>query len=166
MGRPDLLRMKKRTKSGLNGSVSTIQCKKAGLTSLEVNRSCSASPRYLVSCPGPARLFVSGGLGLIKASWTGLVPGQKTCFGLGFRALCFLCIYSGCFASATFRERIAHDKIQRSLYLTLLEGRTQQPVNLGYRTFTGSAGDSLITPEFCKRARCVISIDLRCVFAL
>jgi hypothetical protein len=37
-----------------------VLVQKAGLTCLEVNGPCRASPPCLVSCPSPARLFVSG----------------------------------------------------------------------------------------------------------
>lgn len=51
---------KKRTEKQVKRAGKHGLVQKSGLTSLEVNRSCRASPPCLVSCSSPVRLFVPG----------------------------------------------------------------------------------------------------------
>jgi hypothetical protein len=90
-----LAREKTGRKAGYAGRKTRFSVKKAGLTGLELNGPCRASPPCLISCPSPARLFVPGRPG---PAYNRAVPGsdraQKTGFVPGSRASCLLDIYT------------------------------------------------------------------------
>jgi hypothetical protein len=92
-------------KAGYAGRKARFSVKKAGLTGLELNGPCRASPPCLISCPSPARLFVPGRPG---PAYNRAVPGsdraQKTGFVPGSRASCLLDIYKGSMTSNLSRN--------------------------------------------------------------
>jgi hypothetical protein len=78
-------------KVGYAGRKTRFSVKKTGLTGLELNGPCRASPPCLISCPSPARLFVPGRPG---PAYNRAVPGsdraQKAGFVPGSRVSCLL----------------------------------------------------------------------------
>jgi hypothetical protein len=61
MGRASPVSTKKRAKKRAKRTDKHCLVQKAGLTGLEVNRPCQASPPCLFSCPSPARARIEPG---------------------------------------------------------------------------------------------------------